>query len=806
MINNMFLVIDASSNLNLDPLSKHRSPGAIPFCGKYRLIDFNLSSATYSDILNVGIFTGFNYRSLLDHIGSGDRYDLDRRVDGIFILQPKTTNPVVEEFISFGRLNEQKEFFKRTAQEYVIITPQTLVWNCDFNKLLEYHISKKADITQVVNSKRKRLYTFILKKEKLMEYINQYSDISYRNIVEVFDFSNGLKKATYKYERFAEYIRSIDDYYKVSMTLIKNNDIIINNKDMVRTKDPINPPTYYGKKAKSINSIVASGALIYGEIENSIISRRALIEEGAVVKNSIIMNTVTIKKNAIVENAIIDKECVVEEGLVVRGTKSEVFVTEKSTIVKSIDNPNVAILSVECSPFIKTGGLADMIGSLAIELAGQGVKTKVFLPLHKEIKEKYHPVLEKDKEIKLEINGTEYHINTYKIVIKNCIFVFIDLYMFFDRDRVYGYEDDAYRFAYFSSSVLEYLKVKGDIVDIIHLNDWHTALTTLFIKKYPEFKDTKTILTIHNLNYQGETSKEIVDHFHFDYYVAGNRFNILEAGINSADIISTVSKTYAEELKYTYYSGNLNAAILRKTSKLYGIVNGLDDKFDPRLDLEIKEQYDIESVFDKKPTNKKFLMDLCGFSYDDDTYVIGLVSRLDYIKGFDLILDSLDEILKEGNTKFILLGTGDERIKERLKEIEDRHPESVKCFLDYYGTKAEYRYAGSDADSMPSRIEPCGTSQMIALRYGTIPIVRQTGGLNDTIRNYEADTKEGNGFKFYNYDSRDLIYTVNLSRDVFRKDKEGWNRLILNAMSCDNGFERCAREYINLYNLIKKRS
>lgn len=806
MNKSMFMVIDATSKLFFGSLSKHRAPAAIPFFGKYRLIDANLSNAAFSGITNVGVFPTSNYRSLSDHIGSGSRYNLDRRQDGIFILPPKNLSPVDEEFCSFVRFSEQREYFRRSIQDYVVITPATLVWNVDFNTILDKHIESGADITQVVGNNAKRLFTFILKKDKLMEYIDSYSDTTYRNIVEVFDYSPGIKKNTYVYEGYSEYIRTYRGFYNVSMRLLDSDILshLFESNRRFRTKDPINSPTYYGKHSEVINSFVSSGAIVDGYVKNSIISRRVTIEKGAKVINSVIMNTVRIESGAYIENAIIDKECIIANDVVIKGTTKEPFVSEKSQIIRNQSNPNLVILTAECSPFVKRGGLADMVGSLSNELSKLGANVKVFIPLYKEVKDKYKDILEKDVELSLTIDSKTYHINTYSCVMENTTFIFIDLYMFFDRKNVYGYDDDAYRFAYYSYAVLEYLRSINEKVDVFHLHDWHTCLFPLFKKKYEEFKDSKTILTIHNLNYQGETSRDIIDVFGFDYYVSGNTLNILEAGINSVDKITTVSKTYSEELKYAYYSGNLQEAILRRQSSMYGIVNGLDSKFDPQTDLVIKERYNIDNVFEKKPINKRFLCELCGFEYSDDLFVVGMVSRIDYIKGFDLVLNSIDEILKDEKVRMVLLGTGNEELMNRLKYYSEKYPKQFKCFLDYYGTKAEYIYAGSDAFLMPSRIEPCGTSQMIALKYGTIPIVRQTGGLNDTIRLYDPETNTGNGFKFYNYDAKDLIYTFNLCKDVYLFNKEGWKIMVKHAMSSNNSFERCAKEYLNLYNLVKE--
>ena len=801
----LFLVVDATSRLDFDLLTKHRVPGAIPFMGKYRLIDASLSNATYSEVTNVGVFPNGNYRSLSDHIGSGSRYDLDRRRDGIFILPPKVASPVDEEFMSFQRMNEHDEYFLRSEQTYVIITPATLVWSADLNLLLESHIQSGKDISQVVNNGNERLFTFILSKEKLMSYILNYDEVTYRNIVEVFDHSESETKNTIIFNGYAKYLRHLIDYYNISMKIIKNVSLrkVFQEIPRIRTKDPLNSATYYGEKASVMNSFISSGAFIDGKVENCIVSRRVKIMEGAVVKNSIIMNTVTIEEGAKVENAILDKETIVKAGSTVIGDESDPFVSEKRQIVFSASTPKVAILTAECSPYVKRGGLADMVGSLGVMLAKVGAKVKVFLPLYRIIKKQYLESLEKGDEIVMDIDGKTYHINTYHIFNSGVTYVFIDLYMFFDRDQVYGFEDDPYRFAYYTKSVLEYLKERNDSPDIFHLNDWHTALLPLFMKKYDIFNNSKTLLTIHNLNYQGITSKEILTHFNLNYYVSGNTINILEAGINTADKITTVSKTYAEELKYTFYSGDLQDTIIHRQADIYGIINGLDSKFNPSDDLEIKAQYDIDNVYSMKPINKKFLCDLCGFDYNENTFVIGTVSRINDQKGFDLIIDSLDEILKDPDVKFVLLGVGDHNLMEELKLYEKKYPQQVKCFLDYYGTKPEYIYAGADVFLMPSKIEPCGTSQMIALKYGTIPIVRQTGGLNDTIDSFDNTTSLGNGFKFYNYDVRDLIYTIRIALVTYLTNKEGWRSLIHNAMSSNNSFERCAKEYLNLYNLIK---
>lgn len=807
MFNNIFVVIDASAQLNFKTLTKHRVPGAIPILGKYRMIDVAISAATQANITNVGVFCDRNYRSLNDHIGDGARFNLGRRVDGIFILPPKSFNPVDESFISFQRMKDQDDYFRRSNQEYCLIMPSTIYWFPDLEKLVNEHIKSGKDITQVVNRDNERLYVFIIQKDKLMNYIDSYSSINYRNIAEVFDYSTQETKNTIVYRRYAKYITNIYEYYDISMSFIKiAYPRGLESLEKIRAKDQFDSPTFYGTKSNVSESILASGCFIDGTVYNSILSRRVRVEEGAVVKNSIIMNNCVIKKNAYIDSAIIDKESIIDEGAEVIGTKDEPFVSEKKQTVYSTKHPSVAMLSAECSPFVKRGGLADMVGSLSAEIAHQGSEVYFFIPLYKEIKEKYMSEFEKDKELTLTIFDKQYHINVYKKESEKLTYILIDLYMFFERENVYGYKDDPYRFSYFTYAALEYLRLKKIKIEVFHFHDWHMCLLPLFMKKYDEYKKSLSVLTIHNLSYQGITNKEVIDHFGLDYYIEGENMNFLEIGINSADIINTVSKTYAEELKYVYYSGNLRDSIIRRTPDLYGIVNGLSSQIGPSNDMNLKARYSVNDsdFFKKKEINKKFLADTCEFTYSKDMFIMGMVSRIDQIKGFHLLVDALYNILENENIYFVLLGVGDESIITRLKELQNRFPERVKLFLDFYGTDPSYIYSGSDVFLMPSLIEPCGTSQMIALKYGTVPIVRQTGGLNDTIQSFDKTSKTGNGFKFYNQDYRELINTINIAYTTYKEDKDDWKVLIKNGMKCDFSFKKCAKDYLNLYSIERK--
>ena len=807
MFNNTFLVIDAQAQLNFKSLTKHRVPGAIPVLGKYRLIDIAISSATESNITNVGVFCDRNYRSLHDHIGDGARFNLARRVDGIFILPPKSSNPVDEEFLSFQRMKSQDDYFRRSNQEYSIIMPSTIFWFPNLEEFVKNHIESEKDITEIVNKNGERLYTFIIKKEKLMTYIENYSTISYRNLCEVFDYSNQETKNTIIYDRYAKYIRTLDEYYKMQMGFIGSAfPTGLERLEKVRAKDQFDSPTYYGSAASVKSTIMTSGCFIDGTVENSILSRRVRVEEGAVIKNSIIMNNCIIKKNAYLVNAILDKESIVEEGAVVVGTSDDPFVSEKKQTVFSAKHPRVAMLSAECSPYVKRGGLADMVGSLAREIAHQGSEVYLFIPLYKEIRNKHQNESEKREELDITIFDKTYHIGVFKKEIEKLTYILLDLYMFFDREEIYGYDDDRYRFAYFTYAVFEYLKSRNIEIDVFHIHDWHMCLLPLFKKKYEMYQKSLSVLTIHNLSYQGTSDKDVIEHFKLDYSIEGPKVSFLEIGINTADILNTVSKTYAEELKYEYYSGNLREAIMRRTPDFYGIVNGLSSKLDPNTDVLLASRYSIddEDLFIKKEINKKYLSDICGFEYSSDMFIMGMVSRIDSIKGFDLITNALYSLLENKKIHFVLLGIGDPLIISRLKEIEERYKSQVKLFLDFYGTEPSYIYSGADVFLMPSRIEPCGTSQMIALKYGTVPIVRQTGGLNDTISSYDRTSKSGNGFKFYNQDYRDLISAINLAYSIYSTNRNEWEILIKNGMRSEFSFKKCAKEYLNLYSIERK--
>ena len=340
------MIIDATSKGNFSKLTRHRVPGALPFGAKYRLIDFSLSNCKNSQITNVSIFPYGNYRSLNDHIGSGDRWDLNRRHDGIFILPPKSLNLTIENEISFQRMYEHLEYFERSIQEFVIISPASLVWNVDYNIFLHSHLMNEADITEVLSVDKKRLKTYILSKKLLLDYVQNYNQIQFRNLSDVFDYAPNLKRHIYNFTNSSYLINSSKELYDANMQMLYKNvrKEWFKQNSPIYSKETMSAPSRYGDTAEVKNSIIASGAFIEGEVYNSIIGRKVHIAKGAKVHNSVIMNQCRIKENAFVEYSVMDKETNVLENSVVDGDADKLFVSEKKQVV--VSHKGLSILSL----------------------------------------------------------------------------------------------------------------------------------------------------------------------------------------------------------------------------------------------------------------------------------------------------------------------------------------------------------------------------------------------------------------------------------------------------------------------------
>ncbi|MBI9008737.1 MAG: glycogen/starch synthase [Tenericutes bacterium] len=801
---NLFMIIDATSKGNFSKLTRHRVPGALPFGAKYRLIDFSLSNCKNSQITNVSIFPYGNYRSLNDHIGSGDRWDLNRRNDGIFILPPKSLNLTVENEISFQRMYEHYEYFLRSNQEYVIVSPASLVWNVDYNIFLHSHLMNKADITEVLSEDNKRLKTYILSKSLLLDYVDNYNQIQFRNLSDVFDYAPNLERHIYKFNASCCLVNSAKELYEANMRMLLKNvrkEWFKQNRP-IYSKETMSAPSRYGEEAIVKNSIIASGAFIEGKVYNSIIGRKVHIAKGAKVYNSVIMNQCKIEENAVVEYSVMDKETRVLENSVVDGDIDKLFVSEKKQVVVSDKSLSILQATAECYPYVKTGGLADVVGGLASQLSLQGVQSQVIMPMYPVIKKNYELLLEIVATTKVDFDGLSYRVDLYSLINQNTTYYFVDSYHFFDREKIYGYPDDGERFAFFTKAVVAFLDALNQKPDIIHIHDWHLGLLPCMLKNMN--LNIKTLMTIHNIEYQGIYSSNILEKAGITpliHFVNG-KLNFMESGLNNATKITTVSYTYRDELKYEYYSKNLVDIINLRDRDFYGILNGLDDDISPETDLEIENKYTLVNVFEAKSANKLDLQKRTGLEQGEDYFIMGMVTRIVEQKGFDILIPALYEILQNPLVEFVILGVGDEHYHNSLLRLKERFPSRVSLNLSYDATKPNYIYSGADTFLMPSRYEPCGIGQMISMKYGTIPIVRQTGGLNDTVDAYDLSSKRGNGFKFYNYDSRDLLFQITNAHNIFVNHKDDWQQLIINAMHSDFSVADSAKEYIELYKIV----
>ncbi len=471
----------------------------------------------------------------------------------------------------------------------------------------------------------------------------------------------------------------------------------------------------------------------------------------------------------------------------------------------------IAYFSAEVFPFSKVGGLADVAGSLPIFIKSKGINIIVLSPYYsKFIKGKNFEIKEKI-DLKVEFDNKIFMTEWLHIPYKNVSFYLLKYDEYYGRDYIYvpptGEDEKQYkRFAFFSFSSLLFLKKIGFKPDIIHINDWHTTFIPLYIKRKLNseefFKETKILLTIHNLSYQGIYDKKKLSEIGFDENIReiedNGSVNFLKAGILFSDYINTVSKSYSEEILIPQFGCGLEEVLKSKKDKIYGILNGIDyEEWDPEKDKDIYINYSIKNFKEGKETNKKKLRKELNLK-DDDSILIGMVSRLTYQKGIDLLIDSFDEFFKR-DLQFILLATGEKRYEEKVKEFEIKYKEKFRFLPKFDLVLAKKIYAGSDLFLIPSIFEPCGLTQMISMRFGTIPFGFKTGGLKDSIKDYEEG---GYGFLFDKYKKEKFIEKLDKIILIFR-DKEKWNKLIEECMKKDFSWENSAMEYINLYKKIK---
>jgi len=463
----------------------------------------------------------------------------------------------------------------------------------------------------------------------------------------------------------------------------------------------------------------------------------------------------------------------------------------------------------EAGPFVRSGGLGDVAAALPVALAKEENEVCVILPLYEEIPAKYRQTMEFIGSTIVTLGWRQQYAGVMTVKMSGVRYFFIDNEYYFKRNRLYGHFDDGERFAFFSKAVLEVLPLIGFAPDIIHCNDWQTGIIPVMLDAFYRFREgyekIKTVMTIHNIEFQGSIDKScIVDVFgipeNFRSVVEyNNNANMLKAGIEGANVVTTVSETYAKEILDPYFAYGLENILQKRSYKIKGILNGIDTElYDPLTDKALFQNYSHKSIARKKK-NKAGLQEMLNLPHSDNP-AVGMVTRLTTQKGLDLVMAVLDEILNM-DLQLIILGTGDWKYENALSEAAKRYPGKMAVIINFSQDLASKIYAGCDMFLMPSRFEPCGLSQIIAMRYGNIPIVRETGGLKDTVIPYNPADKTGTGFTFKSYNAHDMLDALKRAECSYA-DKEEWKQIMKNAMVRDYSWTEQAKKYIALYQSI----
>ncbi|MBR4622039.1 MAG: glycogen synthase GlgA [Ruminococcus sp.] len=476
---------------------------------------------------------------------------------------------------------------------------------------------------------------------------------------------------------------------------------------------------------------------------------------------------------------------------------------------------NVLFASSEVVPFIKTGGLADVAGSLPKYFDKRYYDVRVILPKYSCMAQKFKDMLQYKLHFYMEFAGRDQYVGVLETRYDGVTFYFIDNEFYFTGDKPYGdWHWDIEKFMFFDRAVLSALPLIGFKPDIIHCHDWQTGLIPVYLHDSFQggsfFRGIKTVMTIHNLKFQGNDGAEVFSRLSglSSYYMTYDKLkkdrdgNMLKGGLVYADAITTVSDSYAEEIKTEFYGEGLDGLMRARSNDLRGIVNGIDyDVYDPSKDEHIACRYDINNVFEHKLVNKRALQDELCLKRDDNKFMIGIVSRLTDQKGFDLIAYMMEKLCGQ-DIQLVVLGTGDAKYEDMFRHFAWKYPQKVSANV-YYSDPLSHRiYASCDAFLMPSLFEPCGLSQLMALRYGTLPIVRETGGLKDTVIPYNQFTGKGTGFSFSNYNAHDMYNTIMFAHYIYVEKRAEWNEIIKQAMSADFSWQASAAKYQDMYDWL----
>ena len=469
----------------------------------------------------------------------------------------------------------------------------------------------------------------------------------------------------------------------------------------------------------------------------------------------------------------------------------------------------VCFIAAEAAPFVKVGGLGDVIGSLPKALRQLGVDARVVLPLYSSIDRERFGLKYKAYQF-VDLGWRHSYCGIFETEVDGVPCYFIDNEQYFNRDSIYGQIDDGERFAFFSKAALEILPALDFKPDVVNVNDWHTALSVIYLdvlksREAEFYKDMKSVLSIHNIEFQGRFNPyEMGNLFglenkYFDALIYNGDLNLLKGAIQLADRVNTVSETYAREILDPYFSYGLDKILTVEQGKLRGILNGIDvDKFNPKTDPMIPVNYDL-NTFEDKVQNKLAFQKEMALEVNADIPLIGMVTRLTHQKGIDLILQASEEILKTG-AQLVILGTGDAHYESALRSLEHYRHDRVRSILLFSNEMSAKIYAASDLFLMPSKTEPCGLSQLISMRYGTVPVVHRVGGLRDTVIPFTG--VEGNGFTFESFQAGDMMDAIYRAVTCFYQSPDEWNQIIKNNLQKDVSWEQSAKKYLDLYHEV----
>ncbi|MDN3438992.1 glycogen synthase GlgA [Planococcus sp. APC 3900] len=469
----------------------------------------------------------------------------------------------------------------------------------------------------------------------------------------------------------------------------------------------------------------------------------------------------------------------------------------------------IIMAAAECAPFAKAGGLADVMGALPKELSRLGHEIMVVIPKYSLIAEEYTAEFVLKESVEFSFKGHQKTFGVFQYNQAGVEFLFVENDSYFKRDQIYGQPDDAERYAFFNRAVLEIVQREQQPPDVVHVHDWHTAAIPFLLKEDPRYASVqaaKTVLTIHNLQFQGKFSKQtFLENFEMEehYYDEGivswkGNFNALKTGISYVDKVTTVSPTYRNEILTEFYGEKLHTLLQEKEQDLIGILNGIDTGvYNPATDLAIEREFDVMNL-EEKQVNKRAVQLKAGLPERGDVPLLTMISRLAGQKGIDVLQEVLPALLEEQEVQFVLLGSGEEKYEQFFKKLAADFPTKVYVHVGFDEAFAHLLYAGADIFLMPSHFEPCGLSQLISMRYGTVPVANKTGGLKDTVIEYDESLKSGNGF--LSDFQQDELYDVALNRCLsFYQQPEHWEAIKKNGMEGDYSWSRSAAEYAKLY-------